>query len=310
MTVDVSRLSVGDSAPALTLPQVGAASSRRAPGSLDWDASAATVVVFTASGCPFARAWHDRIQALARDYAEQRVSVVQVVSNDATDHPEDGLQALGKRVEQGDFAGPLLHDADQHLAQAYGATATPEVFLVDGTGVVRYHGAPDGNYDDPQENAAWVRTALDELLGGKEVSRPKTSPAGCSIKWRVELRWWAGCPTHELAEALVNEVLADLGRGEVHVSRREVRTREEAHQLSFVGSPTFAVGGRDLFESEAPSALTCRLYLSDGRSGPLPTASDLRGRLSAALVRPWELPGWVDFRAVAPTHHSTQERSA
>jgi peroxiredoxin len=292
------RLAVGDRAPAITLPAVD-----QSPTS-DWPASPATVVVFTANGCPFARSWHDRIQVVARDYADRGVRVLQLISNDATDHPEDGPEAMTARVAAGDFAGPLLHDADQALAQAYGATATPEVFVVDRTGIVRYHGAPDGDHDDPSQNALWLRDALDDVLAGRPVGRPETSPAGCSIKWRVELRWWEGCPTHDRAEELLTRTLVELNRGEVHVVRREVRTRDEAKALGFVGSPTFAVGGRDLFGSDAQPALTCRLYRSDGRSGPLPSSADLADRLRSALARPWDLPGWVDPRKPSQTERS------
>jgi peroxiredoxin len=288
-----TRLSVGDPAPAFELPDVDGRIVRLEPAT-----AAATVVVFTSNGCPYARAWHNRIQDLVRDYAARDVVVLQIVSNDETDHPEDSIDGMRTRVQAGELAGRFLRDADQSAAQAYGATATPEVFVLDREGIVRYHGAPDADYDDPAQNAVWVREALDAVLAGGVPTRPLTSPAGCSIKWRVELLWWEGCPTHGEAADLLEGTLADLGRGEVHVVRREVRTRAEAAQLGFRGSPTFSVGGRDLFPTEAPPALTCRVYSrADGRSSPLPDADDLAARLRAVLARPWDLPHWVDFRS-------------
>jgi peroxiredoxin len=288
----MTRPTVGDPAPPLTLPDPDGVVVR-----LDPAAHAASVVVFTANGCPYARAWHDRIQAVARDCADRDVAVVQVVSNDETDHPEDSVDGMRARVAAGEVAGPFLRDAEQSAARAWGATATPEVFVVDRNGVLRYHGAPDGDHDDPAQDAAWLRAALADVLAGREVARPVTSPAGCSVKWRVELLWWAGCPTHGQAADLLRRVLDDLGRGEVHVVEREVRSREEAARLGFPGSPTFQVGRRDLFPVDAPPALTCRVYArADGRSSPLPDADDLAARLGEALTRPWELPGWVDFR--------------
>jgi protein-disulfide isomerase len=292
------RLTVGDLAPPIDVRAVRPIASAPTPMNLDAASARATVVVFTANACPFARAWHDRIQSVARDYADRGVRVLQIVSNDATDHPEDSVEAMAHRVAAGELGGPFLHDADQAAAQAYGATATPEVFVVDRDGVVRYHGAPDADHDDPTQNAAWIRDALDDVLAGRQVRRPQTSPAGCSIKWRVELLWWEGCPTHERAEDLLTDTLDALNRNEVHVVRREVRTRDDAQRLGFVGSPTFTVGGRDLFASDAQPALTCRLYSSDGRIGPLPSQADLADRLRTALARPWDLPGWTDPRRV------------
>jgi hypothetical protein len=213
---------------------------------------------------------------------------------------EDSVGAMRQRVAAGELAGPFLRDAEQSAAQAYGATATPEVFVIDREGIVRYHGAPDADHDDPAQNAAWTREALDAVLAGRDVDRPTTSPAGCSMKWRVDLLWWAGCPSHGEAAELLQRTLDELGRGDVHVVRREVRTRDEAKELGFVGSPTFSVGRRDLFPTDAPAALTCRVYeRPDGRVAPLPDADDLAARLRQALARPWDLPGWVDPRTAS-----------
>jgi len=268
---------------------------------LDPPAAAATVVVFTANGCPYALAWHDRIQQVARDYAGRQVTVVQVVGNDETGHPEDSVASMRRRVDDGEIAGQYLRDADQEAVAAYGATATPEVFVLDRQGVVRYHGAPDADHDDPAQNAQWIREALDDILAGTEVRRPQTSPAGCSTKWRVELLWWEGCPSHEGAFELLNSTLADLKRGDVAVVRREVATAEEASQLNFPGSPTFQVGRQDLFPADAAPALTCRVYCTpDGRISPLPDPAELATRLREALARPWDLPGWVDPRKEKP----------
>jgi hypothetical protein len=126
------------------------------------------------------------------------------------------------------------------------------------------------------------------------------------MKWRVELLWWEGCPTHTEAADLLESTLADLGRGEVHVVRREVRTRAEAERLGFPGSPTFQVGRRDLFPTDASPALTCRVYQrEDGRSSPLPDGTQLTARLREVLARPWDLPHWVDHRKTKPASAGT-----
>jgi peroxiredoxin len=295
------RLTVGDEAPLFELPDTDGAVVRLEPKE-----HAATVVVFTANSCPFARAWHDRIQAVVRDYADRDVAVLQLISNDEADHPEDSVEAMKRRVDAGELAGPFLRDEEQSAAQAYGATATPEVFVLDREGVVRYHGAPDGNHDDLAENARYLREALDDVLAGREVSRPTTSPAGCSMKWRVELLWWEGCPTHEQAAEMLQDTLDELGRGEVNIVKREVRTRKDAQRLGFVGSPTFQVGRQDLFPVETAPALTCRVYTkADGRMSPLPDTADLADRLRQALARPWDLPNWVDPRKQPRTEKRT-----
>jgi peroxiredoxin len=148
-----------------------------------YEPAQATVVVFTCNHCPYALAWHDRINEVARDYAPRGVRVLQINSNDAVRYPHDSLEAMRARVVADEFAGPYLHDESQRAAREWGATVTPDVFVVDAEGVLRYHGAPDADHSDESLRAAWLREALDDVLAGRDVARPQTQPRGCSIKW-------------------------------------------------------------------------------------------------------------------------------
>jgi hypothetical protein len=56
--------------------------------------------------------------------------------------------------------------------------------VLDSEGRLRYRGAPDADYSDPSQNAAWLRGALDAVLSGSEPAEPETEPVGCSIKWK------------------------------------------------------------------------------------------------------------------------------
>jgi peroxiredoxin len=290
---DTPRLAVGDIAPALLLTD-----TTGRPVAVDPTENVATVVVFTSNGCPYALAWHDRIQDVAREYADRGVVVVQVVSNDAELQPLDSLAGMAAREARGEITGLYLRDESQSVTRHYGATATPEVFVVDRSAVVRYHGAPDRDFDDPSLRAEWLRAGLDAVLEGREPELASTPPAGCSVKWRVELLWWAGCPSHEEAATLLADTLREIHREDVRVERVEVSSSAQAAERAFPGSPTFQAGGVDLFPvAEAAPALACRTYTrDDGRVSPLPSAPQLEARLREALVRPWELPGWVDFR--------------
>jgi hypothetical protein len=88
------------------------------------------------------------------------------------------------RVERGEFATPYLHDATQEVAAAWGARTTPDVFVVTPAGGLAYRGAPDADHGDPALRAAWLRAALDDVLAGRPVANPETTPVGCSVKWR------------------------------------------------------------------------------------------------------------------------------
>jgi len=169
-----------DTAPTFALPDTDGQTH-----SLDGDTSVATVVVFTCNHCPYALAWHDRIADVARDYADRGVRVLAINPNDAERYPRDSFEAMQKRVrEDGGWPMPYLRDETQEVARAYGAQTTPDVFVIDSEGTLRYRGAPDSDYEDPSQNAAWVRDAIDAVLAGEAPANAETKPVGCSIKWK------------------------------------------------------------------------------------------------------------------------------
>jgi peroxiredoxin len=173
-------LAIGQQAPGFELPDTDGMAWSAADG----HGAPATVVVFTCNHCPYALAWHDRIAHAARDYADRGVRFLAINSNDAERYPRDSYEAMGRRVASEDWPMPYLHDSAQEVARAYGAKTTPDVFVLDSAGRLRYRGAPDSDYSDPGQNAAWLREALDAVLAGKEPTRPETAPVGCSIKWK------------------------------------------------------------------------------------------------------------------------------
>jgi peroxiredoxin len=170
---------IGDHAPTFVLPDTEGITHE--PGG-----APATVVVFTCNHCPYALAWHERIVAVARDYADRGVRVLAINSNDSERYPRDSLQAMRARVEQGEFEGvPYLRDESQDVARAYDAETTPDVFVLDAGGLLRYRGAPDADYEEPTQNAAFLRAALDAVLDGRDPDPLQTPPVGCSIKWKA-----------------------------------------------------------------------------------------------------------------------------
>jgi peroxiredoxin len=169
-------LSIGDRAPDLALPDTEGASQRLAEGP--------AVVYWTSNHCPYALAWHERLLDVARDY-QGKARFFAVSSNDADRYPADSPQAMRERVEaEGGWPHPYLYDESQAVARAFGAERTPDVFVFDRDLILRYRGAPDADYDDPGQDAAWLREALDAVLEGRDVENAETEPVGCTIKWK------------------------------------------------------------------------------------------------------------------------------
>ncbi len=171
---------IGEQAPGFTLPDTEG--TMHEPGG-----APATVVVFTCNHCPYALAWHERTIALARDYSDRGVKVIAINPNDSERYPRDSLEAMRARVQAGDFHRvPYLRDESQQVAHDYDAKTTPDVFVLDAKGILRYRGAPDADYEDPSQEAAYLRAALDAVLKGRDPDFAETKPVGCSVKWKAE----------------------------------------------------------------------------------------------------------------------------
>ena len=169
---------IGERAPDFELPATDGSSESLEAG------AQATVVYWTCNHCPYAIAWQDRLLQVANDYADRGVRVLAINSNDAERYPADSPDAMRERVESEDWNHPYLHDESQEVAGAYGAEKTPHVFVLDPELKIRYQGAPDSDYDDPSQNAQWLRDALDAVLEGIEPDPAQTPAVGCSIKWK------------------------------------------------------------------------------------------------------------------------------
>jgi len=145
----------------------------------------AVALVFSCNHCPYVRAWEDRMVEVQADYASRGVQLVAINSNDAVKYPEDSFEKMKERAREKKFNFPYLRDESQEVAKAYGAERTPEVFLFDKNGTLRYHGVIDDNYDDPRAvKIRYLREALDAVLTGTQPKTTETKPVGCTIKWK------------------------------------------------------------------------------------------------------------------------------
>ena len=99
---------------------------------------------------------------------------------------------------------------------------------------------------------------------------------------KVEILYVADCPSQPAAVALVKEVLAAQGV-EAEITEVLVSDEQAARELSFPGSPTIRINGRDVGESREPGgfALKCRLYAGSLRTG-LPPVELVRLAVAAA----------------------------
>jgi peroxiredoxin len=173
-------VALGTEAPQFDLPGVDGRNH-----SLDsYSGAEALMLVQSCNHCPYVQAWENRLNAIARDYAERGVSVVAVNSNDAEHYPEDSFDEMKARASARGFVFDYLYDEPQGVARELGAERTPEVFLYDRDRRLVYHGAIDDSRDETAVSQHYLRDALDAVLGGEEPAVSETPPVGCTVKWK------------------------------------------------------------------------------------------------------------------------------
>jgi peroxiredoxin len=144
-----------------------------------------TLVVFTCNACPWVKAWQERIARIGNDSVARGVGVVAVNSNDPSVVPEDGFEPMKERAKELALAFPYVVDATQEVAEAFGATRTPEAFLFDAGGRLAYHGTVDDNAREPSAvTETWLADATAAVVAGEPVKTAETKALGCTIKWR------------------------------------------------------------------------------------------------------------------------------
>lgn len=99
---------------------------------------------------------------------------------------------------------------------------------------------------------------------------------------RIELVVVSKCPHEQPAGALLRRALDDIGLGSQSFEVVMVESPSMAEAMHFLGSPTFMVEGRDLFDEPGrPAALACRIYPS---GQPVPGLRELRRALKEAAA--------------------------
>lgn len=138
------------------------------------------VVAFLGTECPLAKLYGQRLTELADEYADRGVVFLGINSN-----AQDSLAELTAYGRAHDIEFPLLKDVGNRVADAMGATRTPEVFLLDQARTVCYHGQIDDQYNvgesRPDAGEYYLRDAIEACLEDKPIEMAATKPIGCLI---------------------------------------------------------------------------------------------------------------------------------
>lgn len=153
----------------------------------DFKGKDVVVLFFTCNSCDVATEYEDRIIAVVQKYAgpDGKAAFVAVNVNKI---PEDSPAELRKRAERKKFPFVYLYDETQKLAKAYGATFTPEFFVLDRERKIAYMGGLDDHSNAALAKNKYLEQSLEALLAGKRPSPAETVAIGCMIRYERERR--------------------------------------------------------------------------------------------------------------------------
>lgn len=137
----------------------------------------ATVILFVSTECPVSNAYNGRMARLAADYGAKGVAVLGINAN-STESVSDAAAHADKNT----LGFPVLKDANNQIADRFEAKVTPEAYVLDGKGVLVYHGAVDDAQNEGRIGNRYLAAALDAVLAGQPVSAKTSKAVGCGIK--------------------------------------------------------------------------------------------------------------------------------
>ena len=142
-------------------------------------------------GCPYTRKHYEsgNMQRLQKEWTAKGVVWLTVISS------APGTQGYVTPTQENEYLKQMnavptavLMDPGGTLGHLYAAKTTPQMYIIDPTGVLIYNGAIDDHPTTDQSDIAssknYVSTALSEALAGKQVTDPATRPYGCSVKYK------------------------------------------------------------------------------------------------------------------------------
>jgi thiol-disulfide isomerase/thioredoxin len=180
----MTTLKPGDAAPGIKLLSV----SGTMVSFEDYPSAKGFIVVFIGDGCPYSKAYEERIIGLNEKYAPLGFPVIAINPNDSACSPEDAFLEMKKHATSFHYTFPYLFDKEQTAAVAYGPRSTPYVFVINKTSagnIIVYTGAIDNDTrnNDPSKHR-YVEDAITALLNHQQPEVSTTRSIGCSICWR------------------------------------------------------------------------------------------------------------------------------
>jgi thioredoxin-related protein len=140
------------------------------------------LVIFSCNTCPYVKKSEARIKEYSDFCIANGIGCIIVNSNEAQRAEEDSFDKMNAYYNEQKLKCAYTVDTKSQLADAFGATRTPQVFLFNANKLI-YKGAIDDNVKEPTEvKEPYLKNALAALLKNATPGTQETKSIGCTIK--------------------------------------------------------------------------------------------------------------------------------
>jgi len=140
------------------------------------------LVMFSCNTCPVVHKYETRTVEICKKALENNVGVILLNPNEAYRDKGDSYNEMKEYAKKLGYSWNYVIDNNSAMADAFGATRTPEIFLFNNQGKLAYHGAIDDNANSADAATSYMKPAIENLVTGKKVEPEKTKSVGCTIK--------------------------------------------------------------------------------------------------------------------------------
>jgi peroxiredoxin len=131
------------------------------------------LVIFYNHTCGTCPSYDGRFKKFAAAYKDKGVSVIGI---DA--HANNTAEAARESWDPKQMGFPLLKDEKGDVVKFFDVSLTPTCFVIDGKGVLRYHGAFDNSDNELNVSRTFVKDAVEAIRAGKPVETKYADPFG------------------------------------------------------------------------------------------------------------------------------------
>ena len=145
-----------------------------------------TVIAFICNHCPYVIAIVERLSFEAKELKKSEINTIAIMSNDASQYPEDSYENMSHFASKYAFNFPYLHDDSQQIAKKYGAVCTPDKFGFNKDLLLQYRGRLDSGVMNSKGKKI-IRElfeAMNKIKNDGIGPSEQLNSFGCSIKWK------------------------------------------------------------------------------------------------------------------------------